>query len=88
MAIVIGGLNFIWFLGESAALGGDALSGYSADGHYFVGSHGTFTEVARDTWEWSRAHGISVFVTHPLALLGMAYVFWRVRSLYRGEERV
>jgi hypothetical protein len=85
IAVLIGGVNFVWFAAESAQLGGDALNGYVADERYFVASHGTFTEVARGTWEWSRAHAISVFATHPFALLGMAYLAWRLLALIRSN---
>jgi hypothetical protein len=80
IVILVGAVNFVWFLGESASIGGDALNGYSAGGQYYVSLHGTFTEVSRETWEWSRAHAMSVLVTQPLAILGMAYVFWRSRE--------
>jgi hypothetical protein len=75
-AIAIGFVNFFWFIAESTALGGDAVNGYQLDGRYYVGSHGSYTEVARSIWEWSRLHAISVWLTHPLALLGMAYLIF------------
>ncbi len=56
------------------AQGGDALNGFVRDGRYFVGSHGTYTEVSRAAWEWSRVHAISLFLTQPLALASMAYL--------------
>jgi hypothetical protein len=68
IAIVIGFGNFFWFFAESVALGGDGLNGYAREGHYYVGSHGSYTEVSRAAWTWSRLHGASVFITHPLAL--------------------
>ena len=46
LAIVVGFINFFWFFAESAALGGDALNGYARDGHYYVASHGSYTEVS------------------------------------------
>ncbi|HEX5823950.1 MAG TPA: hypothetical protein VFY18_05750 [Candidatus Limnocylindrales bacterium] len=76
-AIVVGFINFFWFFAESAALGGDALNGNVRAGHYFVGSHGSYTEVSEAAWTWSRVHGISVFITHPIAIAGMAYVLLR-----------
>jgi hypothetical protein len=65
---LIGIANFFWFFVESLSIGGDALNGRVRDGHYFVGSHGSYTEVSAATWNWSRAHALSVFVTHPLAI--------------------
>jgi len=74
---VVGFLNFLWFVAESQALGGDALNGYARDGRWFVGSHGTYTEVTRDAWEWSLAHGRSMLFTHVLGMLGLGYVVIR-----------
>jgi hypothetical protein len=71
--VILGFVNFLWFFAESAKAG-DALNGYVRDGHYFLSSHGRVTEVSREAWEWSRVHALSVFVTHPLALLGGAYL--------------
>jgi hypothetical protein len=73
-AFVIGFANFMWFFAESVNLGGDALNGFVRDGRYFVVSHGAATEVSKATWEWSRFHALSVFVTHPLAILAGAYL--------------
>ena len=73
-AFLIGIANFFWFLLESLSIGGDALNGHIRDGHYFVGSHGSYTEVSAATWNWSRAHALSVLVTHPLAI-GAGFVF-------------
>jgi hypothetical protein len=79
VAAIVGFANFVWFFIESVNLGGDALNGFVRDGRYFVVSHGAATEVSRATWEWSRFHATSIFVTHPLAILGAAYLaFTRV----------
>jgi hypothetical protein len=77
IAIVVGFINFFWFLAESAALGGDGLNGYARDGHYYLANHGRYTEVSEAAWTWSRIHAVSVFFTHPLALAGMAYLLFR-----------
>ena len=74
VAAIVGFANFVWFFIESVNLGGDALNGFVRDGRYFVVSHGVATEVSRATWDWSRFHASSVLVTHPLALLGAAYL--------------
>jgi hypothetical protein len=78
VVVLIGFVNFFWFAAESSSLGGDALSGYVRDGHWFVMSHGTSTEVSQADWEWSRLHASSVFLTHPLAMAGLAYLLFRV----------
>lgn len=76
-AIVVGFVNFFLFFAESLILGGDALNGFVRDGHYYLANHGSLTEVDQATWELSRFHATSVFVTHPLALAGMAYLLFR-----------
>jgi hypothetical protein len=73
-AFVIGFANFSWFFFESVNQSGDALNGFVRDGHYFVVSHGSATEVSKATWDWSRFHALSVFVTHPLAILAAGYL--------------
>lgn len=77
VAIVIGFGNFFWFMFESQALGGDALNGYTTAGHYYVASHGRYTEVDAGVWEWSRFHASSIFVTHLLAMGGMFFLLIR-----------
>jgi hypothetical protein len=74
-AIVVGFANFFWFMVESAP-NGDALNGFTRAGHYFLVSHGRTTEVTQAAWEWSRFHAASVFVTHPLAMAGIAYLLF------------
>ncbi len=78
--VVIGFVNFFWFMAESSRLGGDALNGYQEDGHYYVSRypHGAGREVSQSDWERSRIHAISVPVTHPLAMLGMGYLLFTV----------
>ena len=76
VAIAVGFINFFWSVGESTTIG-DAMNGYQQDGHYFVRLRGGYTEVTRATWEWSRIHGVSVLITHPLAMAGMGYMLFR-----------
>lgn len=78
IAALVGFANFFWFVAESSALGGDALNGTIRGGHYYVSSHGALTEVSQGQWYWSRAHAISVFGTHLLAMVGMAFLLFRV----------
>jgi hypothetical protein len=76
VAIAVGFINFFWSVGESTTIG-DAMNGYQDDGHYFVRLRGGYNEVSRETWEWSRIHGLSVLITHPLAMAGMGYMLFR-----------
>jgi hypothetical protein len=72
-------LNFIAFFLGALALGGDALSGYSEGGRYFLRSHGKATEVSADVFAYSKLHTRSIFITHPLAAI--AYLFlWLTRK--------
>jgi hypothetical protein len=76
-AVAIGFLNFIWFFAESSTIG-DANRGYTRDGRYFLVRAGRATEVSREAYEWSSIHGASIFVTHPLAMAGSAYLLFTI----------
>jgi len=76
-AVVIGFLNFIWFFAESSTIG-DANRGYTRDGRYFLVHAGRATEVSREAFEWSSIHGASIFLTHPLAMAGGAYLLFTI----------
>jgi hypothetical protein len=71
-------LRFIFFLGIgnfavffvlALHLGGDAINGGVIDGRYFLSNHGHLTEVTQDVFTYSKWHALSLFVTHPLAML-------------------
>jgi hypothetical protein len=90
LAVVLGFLNFLWFFAESATIG-DAGRGYIREGHYFLVNAGVATEVSKAAWDWSVFHGRSIFVTHPLAMLGGAYLAFTVAfpsmlGVRRGPE--
>ena len=70
--LVFGALvNFMAFFVISMSLGGDALNGrIDEDGDHLVSNHGRLTKVEPWVWRFSRAHALSVFVTHPLGMLG------------------
>jgi len=68
-------VNFIAFFIGAVHLGGDALNGHVADGHYFLSSHGVHTEVSRAVWRYSYFHAASVFLTHGLTVLTAAILF-------------
>lgn len=73
--LVAGILNFIAFGVHSAMIGGSAGNGKERDGRYFVSDHGKDTEVSQETFYWSSIHGKSVFITHPLAIIGGVLFF-------------
>ena len=73
-AFVLAISNFAVFIALDIYLGGDALNGYAREGHYFLCSHGRYTEVARAVWIYSYWHTTSIFVTHGLVFL-LAVIF-------------
>jgi hypothetical protein len=63
-------INFAAFAIGSLVLGGDALNGKVENGTYYVAHRGTHAEVSQVAWWYSYTHAISVFVTHPLGIIG------------------
>lgn len=59
-------INFVAFFIVADHIGGDAVSGKIEAGHYYVASHGHYTEVSRALYIYSYIHTVSVFVTYPL----------------------
>ena len=62
-------LNFFVFAIVAGVIGGDAVNGKAVGGHFYLGSHGKFTEVSEDVYTYSRWHVFSLLITHPLAAL-------------------
>ena len=73
--VVLGVVNFCAYCIVGMMLGGDAFNGHQESGHYFLSSHGTLTEVPHAVYLYSLIHTFTVFVTHPLAMLG----YWWMR---------
>ena len=69
MAAALAVLNFLTFMSIASYLGGDALGGKVEDGHYFVTSHGHYTEVSHAVYMYSKVHAVSIIVTHALAFI-------------------
>ena len=67
-------VNFFVFIFVDIYLGGDALNGYARDGHYFLCSHGRYTEVSQTVWTYSHWHAISVIITHASVFV-LAVIF-------------
>jgi len=78
-AFALGIVNFIAFFAISVMIGGDALNGKIVNGHYFLGSHGHFTEVSANVFDYSAWHARSLIITHPLAIFA-AYLWSRDRK--------
>lgn len=89
-------INFLWTLSLSAQYGGSALNGFVRDGHYYLGQHGTYTQINQATWELIRLHELVVWLGAPLVVISFGYLlfsvgFPRVIGLRQGEivaERV
>src|SRR5262245_5893722 len=71
---VIAFVNFTVFWIVAGRIGGDAMSGKIENGHYYLCNHGKYTEVTPSVWHYSRAHIISTWITHPLAILGFGLI--------------
>ena len=72
---LIGILNFASFFIIALVIGGDAVNGKVENGKYYVSEHGRDTEVSRSVFEYSRFHAHFVWVTHPLALIGILFLY-------------
>ena len=83
--IVIGFVNFFWFISEAMAFG-TARSGEIIDGRYFLNNKSIYTEVGQAMWVWSQIHEASLVITHPLAIAGMAYLSLRRASAARERS--
>ena len=65
---IAGLLNFMLFWMIAVAIGGDADK--IENGRYYVVSHGRFTEVSEAVWTYSYYHARSIWISHPLGMLG------------------
>lgn len=73
---IVAVLNFVVFVVVAITIGGDALNGKIEGGHYFLASHGVYTEVSDRVFTYSRLHAISMVITHLLAFVscGISYL--------------
>ena len=76
--------NFAVFFVLAVYLGGDAVNGKIVGGHYFLMSHGRYTEVSAGIFNYSRWHVYSTWVTHPLAFAA-GYWYWRIKRTAGAE---
>jgi hypothetical protein len=77
-------VNFTAFFVLSLSWGGDALNGKVVDGRFYLGHKGRYVEVSEARWRASRAHAVSVLVTHPLAIVGGGLLLNYARSRRRA----
>jgi hypothetical protein len=74
---IIALLNFFSFVFISIYLGGDALNGEESNGHFYLNSHGHYTEVSEKVFRYSKIHAYSMFATHSLLLFSGAIFILR-----------
>jgi hypothetical protein len=75
----LGFINFIIFFILAMYLGGDAVNGRIYHGHYFLMSHGRYTEVSKSVFDYSKWHVYSLWITHPMAILA-GYFYYRIKG--------
>jgi hypothetical protein len=87
---LVGWINFAWFVAGIFALGGEAWHGSVKNGKYFLDYNGTPTQTSRFVWNYSYYHALSVCVTHPLGLFGIAglmvFANWWEKKYARTPE--
>ncbi len=71
----IGLANFFAFFVAVLCLGGDAVNGKIAAGHYYLMSHGRYTEVNEAVFAYSKWHVYSLWITHPLAFAACVFYY-------------
>lgn len=69
--VLLGVLNFMAFMAFCVNIGGSAGNGGIRDGRHFVNEHGKEHEVSALTFELNQIHGRSLWITHPMAIVGM-----------------
>ena len=72
----IGIVNFVLFFVGALYLGGDAINGKAAADHFYLMSHGQYTEVSEAVFTYSKWHVYSTWITHPLAFVA-GYWYYR-----------
>jgi hypothetical protein len=74
-------VNFVLFFVGAVYLGGDAINGKAMADHFYLMSHGRFTEVSEAVFTYSKWHVYSTWVTHPLAFIAG---YWYYRNKDKG----
>ncbi len=78
----LGLANFFVFFVVALCIGGDAINGKMEGGHFYLMSHGRLTQVDEEVFAYSKWHAVSVWITHPCALIA---AYWHNR-LGRGQN--
>ena len=72
LLFIVAAMNFVACGIVSGLIGGDALSGHSALGHYYLNNHGRLKEVAHATFLFSQVY------------MGATSAFFITAALFRG----
>ena len=88
VVVIIAFANFASFWIIAVVSGGDALNGKREGDRYFLMSHGHYTEVSKSFFDYSRIHASSVLITHPGAMIGVAWYFLRRKTHPPGGRSV
>jgi hypothetical protein len=61
----------VWFswMVASAFIGGDAFSGKTEGGKYFLGRHGHYTEVSKNVFTFNLFHGFVAWTSFGISVL-------------------
>ncbi len=78
-------VNFAAFWLIAVYLGGDAVNGKVQGDHFYLMSHGKYTEVSRAVFDYSKWHVYSVWITHPLAFIA-GFWYYRLRDQARPDN--
>jgi hypothetical protein len=69
LGIAMGLINYLTFLALAVVLGGNALHGYAASGHYYLLHAGHVARVSRIAFLASKWQSYALLMTFPTGLL-------------------
>ena len=82
---IVGALNFTIFLIIGLYEGGSASAGKIEDGRFYLGEHGNYTEVSSKNFHRSEFQSKTLWITHPLAILGII-IFGTLKANEKEEK--
>jgi hypothetical protein len=85
VAFVLTWLYLLAFMVGTVVLGGDAIDGYAAHGHYFLNDRGHFTEVSRAVFLYSKWHSITCMIIAPSESLAVGMPMHRTLEKIQNE---
>ena len=73
-------LNLAVYVAVAIALGGDAINGHAAAGHYYLSMHGRLTEVTQRVFQFSRWYTYLLFLHFGIAFVLQLWLWVRSRA--------